>query len=104
MNHYNCTNQQICQFIYMVHFRFRTHIPVGYHGRASSVVVSGTPIRRPNGQTRPDDSKLKLCYIECFQLRVFLGAQKYEICLFNNSYIINDIINDVFTTCGGLSG
>ncbi len=27
-----------------------THIPVGYHGRASSVVVSGTPITRPNGQ------------------------------------------------------
>merc|ERR1712168_837664 len=32
-------------------------LPVGYHGRASSVVVSGTPIRRPNGQTRPDDTK-----------------------------------------------
>jgi fumarylacetoacetase len=28
------------------------HIPVGYHGRASSIVVSGTPIRRPNGQTQ----------------------------------------------------
>lgn len=27
-----------------------THLPVGYHGRASSVVVSGTPIRRPRGQ------------------------------------------------------
>ncbi|PPJ53424.1 hypothetical protein CBER1_01008 [Cercospora berteroae] len=26
------------------------HLPVGYHGRASSVVVSGTPIRRPTGQ------------------------------------------------------
>ncbi|KAF2461062.1 hypothetical protein BDY21DRAFT_383827 [Lineolata rhizophorae] len=26
------------------------HLPVGYHGRASSVVVSGTPIRRPCGQ------------------------------------------------------
>jgi fumarylacetoacetase len=26
------------------------HLPVGYHGRASSVVVSGTPIQRPNGQ------------------------------------------------------
>lgn len=26
-----------------------THLPVGYHGRASSVVVSGTPIRRPCG-------------------------------------------------------
>lgn len=29
------------------------HIPVGYHGRASSVVVSGTPVRRPNGQSVP---------------------------------------------------
>ncbi len=29
------------------------HIPVGYHGRSSSIVVSGTPIRRPNGQTLP---------------------------------------------------
>jgi fumarylacetoacetase len=28
-----------------------THLPVGYHGRASSVVVSGTPVRRPWGQT-----------------------------------------------------
>jgi fumarylacetoacetase len=26
------------------------HLPVGYHGRASSIVVSGTPIRRPHGQ------------------------------------------------------
>lgn len=33
------------------------HLPVGYHGRSSSVVVSGTPVRRPNGQMRPDDTK-----------------------------------------------
>ncbi|ESN92725.1 hypothetical protein HELRODRAFT_108136 [Helobdella robusta] len=33
------------------------HLPVGYHGRASSVVVSGTPVRRPNGQMCPDESK-----------------------------------------------
>uniref|UniRef100_A0AAZ3PQ53 Fumarylacetoacetase n=1 Tax=Oncorhynchus tshawytscha TaxID=74940 RepID=A0AAZ3PQ53_ONCTS len=32
-------------------------LPVGYHGRASSIVVSGTPIRRPSGQMRPDQSK-----------------------------------------------
>uniref|UniRef100_A0AAG5DE86 Fumarylacetoacetase n=1 Tax=Anopheles atroparvus TaxID=41427 RepID=A0AAG5DE86_ANOAO len=31
------------------------HLPVGYHGRASSIVVSGTPIRRPYGQTLPVD-------------------------------------------------
>ncbi|MBE9490885.1 MAG: fumarylacetoacetase [Bacteroidetes bacterium] len=30
-----------------------THLPVGYHGRSSSIVVSGTKIRRPNGQTLP---------------------------------------------------
>ena len=29
------------------------HLPVGYHGRASSIVVSGTRIRRPKGQTLP---------------------------------------------------
>ncbi|WP_134725358.1 fumarylacetoacetase [Paracoccus luteus] len=29
-----------------------THMPIGYNGRASSVVVSGTPIRRPMGQVR----------------------------------------------------
>lgn len=33
------------------------HLPVGYHGRASSIVVSGTPIHRPKGQQRPDDSQ-----------------------------------------------
>ena len=26
-------------------------VPIGYHGRASSLVVSGTPVRRPSGQT-----------------------------------------------------
>lgn len=31
------------------------HLPVGYHGRASSIVVSGTEINRPKGQTKPAD-------------------------------------------------
>jgi fumarylacetoacetase len=31
------------------------HLPVGYHGRASTVVVSGSDIRRPHGQTKPGD-------------------------------------------------
>ncbi|CAN7984030.1 unnamed protein product [Ixodes hexagonus] len=54
------------------------HLPVGYHGRASSVVVSGTPIRRPNGQTRPDDSKPPVfgpCRLMDFELEMafFVG-------------------------------
>jgi fumarylacetoacetase len=32
------------------------HIPVGYHGRSSSVVVSGTDLHRPKGQTKADDA------------------------------------------------
>ena len=30
------------------------YVPIGYHGRASSIVANGTPVRRPRGQTRPD--------------------------------------------------
>ena len=33
------------------------HLPVGYHGRASSVVLSGTDIVRPKGQTKAVDAK-----------------------------------------------
>jgi fumarylacetoacetase len=32
------------------------HLPVGYHGRSSSIVVSGTNIHRPMGQTKPKDA------------------------------------------------
>ncbi|MEY3741261.1 MAG: hypothetical protein RL371_160 [Bacteroidota bacterium] len=31
-------------------------IPVGYHGRASSVIASGHPVVRPKGQIKPDDN------------------------------------------------
>jgi fumarylacetoacetase len=30
------------------------HMPIGYHGRSSTVVVTGTPVRRPHGQSRGD--------------------------------------------------
>lgn len=33
------------------------HVPIGYHGRASSIRVSGTPVVRPNGQTRAPDAE-----------------------------------------------
>lgn len=32
------------------------YVPIGYHGRASSILPSGAPIRRPNGQTKAPDS------------------------------------------------
>ncbi|HEY9084763.1 MAG TPA: fumarylacetoacetase [Candidatus Tyrphobacter sp.] len=35
-------------------------MPVGYHGRAGSIVIDGTPIRRPHGQCKPPDADVPL--------------------------------------------
>lgn len=43
------------------------HLPVGYHGRASSIVVSGTEIHRPKGQMKPADAE-KPVFGPCKQL------------------------------------
>ena len=34
------------------------HMPIAYNGRASTVVVSGTPVRRPRGQIKPPTAEL----------------------------------------------
>lgn len=54
------------------------HLPVGYHGRASSVVISGTDVRRPCGQTKADDKDAPSygpCRLLDFELEMgfFLG-------------------------------
>jgi len=49
------------------------HLPVGYHGRASSITVSGTPFHRPKGQTKPADSDNPVfgpCKLLDFELEV----------------------------------
>jgi fumarylacetoacetase len=49
------------------------HIPIAYHGRASSVVVSGTDIRRPCGQTKPEaksEPSFGPCRLMDFELEV----------------------------------
>jgi len=55
------------------------HIPVGYHGRASSIVVSGTPIHRPKGQQKPNDDEPPVfgpCKLFDFELE--MGFVTYE--------------------------
>ena len=49
-----------------------THLPVGYHGRASSVVVSGTKIRRPHGQILPAPGAKEPTYAPCKRLDIEL--------------------------------
>jgi len=49
------------------------HIPVGYHGRASSIVLSGTDIHRPKGQQMPLDAKSPIfgpCKLLDFELEM----------------------------------
>ena len=54
-------------------------IPIAYHGRASSVVISGTPFRRPMGQSLPVGSKTPV-YGPCarmdfeLELGLFIGT------------------------------
>lgn len=51
------------------------HIPIGYNGRASSVVVSGTPVRRPWGQVKgPDDAAPRFAPSARFDIELELGA------------------------------
>jgi fumarylacetoacetase len=50
-------------------------VPIGYNGRASSVVVSGTPVRRPWGQIkRPDEDLPRFAPSARFDLELELGA------------------------------
>jgi fumarylacetoacetase len=51
------------------------HIPIGYNGRASSVVVSGTPIQRPYGQLKgPDDVAPRFGPSQRFDIELEIGA------------------------------
>ncbi|MEM7721295.1 MAG: fumarylacetoacetase [Pseudomonadota bacterium] len=51
------------------------HMPIGYNGRASTVVVSGTDIRRPNGQLKgPQDAEPRFAPSEKLDIELELGA------------------------------
>ena len=60
------------------------HLPVGYHGRSSSVVVSGTGINRPYGQTLPvegENPTFGPCRLFDFELEMafFIGGQPNKL-------------------------
>ncbi|MBQ4825449.1 fumarylacetoacetase [Leisingera sp. HS039] len=51
------------------------HIPIGYNGRASSVVVSGTDVRRPWGQLKgPNDAAPRWAPCARFDIELEMGA------------------------------
>ena len=58
------------------------HLPVGYHGRAGSIVVSGTPVRRPAGQRKaPSDptptTKPSSASMSSRRLGPYVGASSF---------------------------
>ncbi|MBO6523065.1 MAG: fumarylacetoacetase [Balneolaceae bacterium] len=58
------------------------HLPVGYHGRASSIIVSGEDIHRPKGQTKPDDGPPVFgpCKLMDFELEMaFIVGKETEL-------------------------
>jgi fumarylacetoacetase len=73
------------------------HIPVGYHGRASSIVVSGSEIYRPKGQTKPADAENPIfgpCKQLDFELEMgFIVNQNTEL---GTSISVNDAENSIF--------
>lgn len=73
------------------------HIPVGYHGRSSSVIVSGTPIHRPKGQMIPKDAKQPIfgaCKLLDFELEMaFIVGKRNDL---GKSVDINDAESHIF--------
>ena len=73
-------------------------IPIGYHGRSSSIVVSGTDLRRPRGQTKAKDAKFP-SFTECkrldFEMEIgaFIGGTTNQL---GKPIKVNDAWNNVF--------
>jgi fumarylacetoacetase len=68
------------------------HLPVAYHGRASSVVVSGSPVHRPKGQIQPAnaalpvfsptqklDFELEVAFITCSETKIGSSIPVQEV-------------------------
>lgn len=76
------------------------HLPVGYHGRASSIVVSGTDVYRPKGQQKPADATAPVfgpCKLLDFELEMaFITHQGKSL---GNSISTNEAEDYFFGMC-----
>ncbi len=75
-------------------------VPIGYHGRASSIVVSGTPFKRPVGQTKAPDATVPTVKASArmdieLELGVFIGQGN----AMGDAIAIDDAESHVFGLC-----
>ncbi len=99
------------------------HLPVAYHGRASSIVISGTNIHRPKGQVKPVDSdipifcpsqkmdfELEVAFITCSETKLgsSISAKNVEDHIFGfvlfNDWSARDIQNWEYVPLGPFLG
>jgi len=76
------------------------HIPVGYHGRASSIILSGQDIHRPKGQQKPDDDNPPVfgpCKLLDFELE--MAFITYEGKPLGGSISTSEAENYIFGMC-----
>lgn len=73
------------------------HLPVGYHGRASSVVISGTDITRPSGQTKADNEELpKFGPSKLLDFELEMGCFISEANELGHPVHVNDALQKIF--------
>ena len=77
------------------------HIPIGYHGRASSLVVSGTDVKRPRGQLSPAEDggspSFEACKLLDYELEV--GFFVSQGCSLGDSVSIEQAEAHIFGMC-----
>jgi len=76
------------------------YVPIGYHGRASSIVVNGTEVKRPSGQTKAADSEFPVfgpSRLLDYELEVgfFIGEGNVR----NTSIPLTEAENHIFGLC-----
>ncbi len=75
------------------------HMPIGYHGRAGTVVVSGTPIKRPSGQLKNPDGSIGVGPSTRLDLEAEVGFVVGAGSSLGTSVGVDDFRSHVFGTC-----
>lgn len=75
------------------------YVPIGYHGRASSLVVSGTPVRRPSGQTNDGNAAPTFGPSKRLDYELELGMFVSRGNQLGDSILIAEANNHIFGVC-----
>jgi fumarylacetoacetase len=75
------------------------HLPLGYHGRAGTVVVSGTPVTRPSGQYRQPDGSVTFGRSTALDFEAEVGFVVGTPSVLGQPVPLADFANHVFGLC-----